>query len=74
MMYLFFIQTPETSWIKDAQMEGKYTNIPMEAEVPNNLIYTYNFSTNSWRFFKELTNPMVDAYSCTTFQAKNFSK
>ena len=45
----------------------------MEAEVPNNLIYTYNFSTNSWTFFKELTNPIVDAYSCTTFQAKNYS-
>ena len=50
------------------------TSIYMEAEVPNNLIYTYNFSTNSWTFFKELTNPIVDAYSCTTFQAKNYSK
>ena len=39
--------------------------------VPNNLIYTYNFKTNSWNQFTKLDTKLIENYSCTTHFTKN---
>ena len=39
--------------------------------VPNNLVYTYDFETNSWNQFIRLDSLMIENYSCTTHFTKN---
>ena len=39
--------------------------------VPNNLVYTYDFETNSWNQFIKLDTLFIENYSCTTHFTKN---
>ena len=39
--------------------------------VPNNLIYTYDFSNNSWSKFMQLPMQQIHKYSCATRISKN---
>ena len=61
----YFIIAYEQHWIKYPNPQGM---LPIfgTTRVPNNLIYTYDFSKNSWSEFMHLPIQQIHKYSCTT--------
>ena len=37
---------------------------------PNNLVYIYDFATNSWSKFTQLDDQYINKYTCTTYISK----